>query len=272
MYGGLGQNHMTPDVAAGLSMKLFFENLFFLQGITPRVFGSDGALWSLANEFWYYILFPLGLSAVVKSKKQKIRGWERVLYAALFMLTAWFVRGGVLGMFPIWLTGTLLCKVPAPRLGKGVRLALMLAYTPVIFVFGKIASLAGSTSVLSVYGDYSFTLITGLFFWVVLGAREPAQHTAGAWVSRELARFSYTLYVVHMPLLLLVTAMVAGDTRWMPDALHVAAGLGILIAVLGYAYGVAWLTEFRTDTWRRWVEARLGMNARRDVSTAVSRS
>lgn len=41
------------------SIETFFGNLFFLQNIIVPVFGVNSPLWSLANEFWYYLLFPL---------------------------------------------------------------------------------------------------------------------------------------------------------------------------------------------------------------------
>jgi peptidoglycan/LPS O-acetylase OafA/YrhL len=40
-----------------LNMSSFFGNLFFLQTRFTTVFGSNGPLWSLFNEFWYYVLF-----------------------------------------------------------------------------------------------------------------------------------------------------------------------------------------------------------------------
>ena len=39
-------------------------NAFFLQTIVGPTFGSNGPLWSLAYEWWYYVLFPLALGAV----------------------------------------------------------------------------------------------------------------------------------------------------------------------------------------------------------------
>ena len=46
-----------------LTFGTFLGNLFFLQTILCPTFGSNGPLWSLANEFWYYILFPVALAA-----------------------------------------------------------------------------------------------------------------------------------------------------------------------------------------------------------------
>ncbi|HKB57443.1 MAG TPA: acyltransferase family protein, partial [Lacunisphaera sp.] len=42
---------LTPGVLEG--------NLLFLQGVLVPTFGSNSPLWSLANEAWYYFLFPL---------------------------------------------------------------------------------------------------------------------------------------------------------------------------------------------------------------------
>jgi hypothetical protein len=39
-------------------------NAFFLQTIAGPTFGSNGPLWSLAYEWWYYVLFPLVLAAL----------------------------------------------------------------------------------------------------------------------------------------------------------------------------------------------------------------
>ena len=52
----------------------FLANSLFLQTILGPTFGSNGPLWSLAYEWWYYILFPLVLAAlwpIVNS------GWRR---------------------------------------------------------------------------------------------------------------------------------------------------------------------------------------------------
>ena len=47
------------DTPADNGLVTFVGNIFFLQTVTTSVYGSNGPLWSLANEFWYYVLFPL---------------------------------------------------------------------------------------------------------------------------------------------------------------------------------------------------------------------
>ena len=99
---------------------------------------------------------------------------------------------------------------------------------------------------------------------------DSAHENAGVHLAREGARFSYTLYLVHVPFLVLLTALIAGETRWQPDAHHLLYGLGALLLAIGYAYAVARLTEFRTDTVRGWVEKKvLGKAARSKMAVPV---
>jgi hypothetical protein len=63
--------------------------------------------------------------------------------------------------------------------------------------------------------------------------------------------------VGHTPLCVLLAALLIGDARWVPTTLHLLTAAGALLVLLGYAYGVAHLTEFQTDRVRRWLEPRL---------------
>jgi peptidoglycan/LPS O-acetylase OafA/YrhL len=265
LYSGVASNHMTPNVGQGLTLKIFIENVFFLQGVTTTALGSDVALWSLSNEFWYYLLFPLGLFAVYRAPNFKISLGSRVLCAVTFLALAWFLRTAILLLFPIWLGGALLTKLPVLRIGTRTRLVSTAAYVAIIFYFARGRPNFGTNP------DYILGIFTALFFWIVLSAQGKAKPSPGVHASRELARFSYTLYVVHMPFLVLIVALVVGDGRWTPNLPHFLEGCGILLLTLVYAYGVASLTEFRTDTLRRWIEARFNIGGR-DTSTAVSRN
>jgi peptidoglycan/LPS O-acetylase OafA/YrhL len=103
--------------------------------------------------------------------------------------------------------------------------------------------------------DYILAVFTFTLLWILLSARENSvPESASTRISSELAGFSYTLYVVHMPFLLLLTAACAGEQRWQGTAQNVSKALGILFLSIVYAYVVAWLTESRTGTLRRWLE------------------
>jgi peptidoglycan/LPS O-acetylase OafA/YrhL len=251
LYSGAAGNHIIPDIRPALKTHIFFGNLFFLQSILVPIFGTDGPLWSLANEFWYYLLFPLGLVAL----RRQFALSQRIASGALFLGIAWFVRHGILPLFPVWLAGTALALLPPPRVGKRIRIVAAVLYSPLAFIFAKVHGLPG------LWLDYVFGIATFFFLWVVLSATDRAAHNSiCAKVSRFLARSSYTLYVVHVPFVVLMTALVSGGSRWVPDTQHIFKALAILVITLLYAHLVASLTEFRTDSIRLWIEGRLGFS------------
>jgi hypothetical protein len=58
--------------AQQLNLTSFFGSLFFLQTRFTTVFGSNCPLWSLFNEFWYYVLFPLLIAVILSAKRRSI--------------------------------------------------------------------------------------------------------------------------------------------------------------------------------------------------------
>jgi peptidoglycan/LPS O-acetylase OafA/YrhL len=118
--------------------------------------------------------------------------------------------------------------------------------------------------------DYMLGIATLIFMLCLLQATAVAPSARWVSLSRLGARFSYTLYVVHFPLLVLLTSFVVGDNRWYPELHHFLVASVLLATAIGYALGVAWLTEFRTDRVRSWVEGRL-LPSRQVAPTIVSK-
>ena len=256
LYSGHVNNHIIGDVPSLLTPRIFVGNLFFVQTILTPVFGTDGALWSLAYEFWYYILFPLAVLCFWRSTTIV----QRMACGLLFAITAWFVRGPILEYFPMWLAGAALFKVPAPRfaprIGHTVRLIATAIYFAIFFVIGHRHELP------PLLNDYILATATLIYLWILLSHREAFRPTQlHVRASRETARFSFTLYAAHTPILVLLVSLLLGDSRWYPTPIHLLAGFGILIAVLGFAWGLAFITEFRTDSVRIGIEKLLGMSS-----------
>ncbi|HEX3571181.1 MAG TPA: acyltransferase [Acidobacteriaceae bacterium] len=254
LYTGHVADNMVGDVAPALTARVFFGNLFFLQSILTSVFGSNGALWSLANEFWYYLLFPLGLIALWRTR----RPLYRLLCAVLFVITAWFIGRAMFLAFPVWLAGVALFKLPppafSPRTARYLRVGSSLLYIPIFFAFGRLPWIAGNNR------DYLLTVITTLFLWILLSANTPhTSRSRAVRASREFARFSYTLYVAHVPFLVFLTALIVVDSRWYPNTRTLTLSLGTLLAALIYSWVLAFLTEFRTDTVRQRLEHLFGL-------------
>jgi peptidoglycan/LPS O-acetylase OafA/YrhL len=247
LYYGALYKFNGPSVALRSTVPVFLGNFFFLQSIRAPVFGSNGPLWSLSYEFWYYILFPALL--LVTAARAGIR--SRILYAVLAAVLLWFIGLQISLYFVIWLGGALI-----GRLQRATRFRTASPLLPAAAGLIFIASLAWCrTHPISsdVVTDYIVALCFSLWlFTLLLGSRQDASpaYTSGA---KRLAGFSYTLYLTHFPLLLLLRGLLDPQENWQPDPRHLlyAAGLGLL--TLGYAFGIAELTEAHTAQVRKWI-------------------
>ena len=244
IYYGALYKFYVPSVALRSTVPAFLGNLFFLQSIISPVFGSNTPLWSLSYEFWYYIVFP----ALILATAAWVGTRVRILYAGIALLLLWFIGAQISFYFLIWLAGALVGRLqPAKKFKSPIPALPWLA--GLIFV----GALAWSrTHRLS--SDLLTDYIVGFCFavWLytlLLGSREDVS-PAYVYVARKLASFSYTLYLVHLPALLLLRGLLNPQGSWQPDPRHFAYALGIGLLVLTYAYGVAEFTEARTASVR----------------------
>lgn len=64
-------SHAGFETVASLTGETLLGNILFLQTLMVPPFGSNWALWSLANEFWYYIVFPASSAADDKKERSQ---------------------------------------------------------------------------------------------------------------------------------------------------------------------------------------------------------
>ncbi len=121
-----------------LNLQTFLGNVACLQTIFVPGFGSNGPLWSLANEFWYYFLFPAVLLAFWKGVPVAMRVLG--LGATAFLL--WLLGGDKLLGFLIWLAGAGVRLLPArlapkwPLAGAIFLAALFFTKSPLLGSLG----------------------------------------------------------------------------------------------------------------------------------------
>jgi len=99
---------LTFNVYDTLHPSVFVGNLLYLQSILVMPFGSNGPLWSLAHEFWYYLAFPILVLMLTKAE----RLWLRIGSALLLVAWTWFVGRYVAVLGIPWLMGVLLAYLP----------------------------------------------------------------------------------------------------------------------------------------------------------------
>ncbi|HXP80424.1 MAG TPA: acyltransferase [Verrucomicrobiae bacterium] len=234
----------VPSVALRSTVPVFFGNLFFLQSIVSPVFGSNGPLWSLSYEFWYYIIFPALILATAAWVGTRIR----ILYAGVALLLLWFTGPQISLYFLIWLAGALVGRLqPAMRFKS---LSPAVPWSAGLIFVGALAWCRTHRLSSDLLTDYAVAFCFALWLYtLLLGSREDAS-PAYRNVAKKLAGFSYTLYLTHFPALLLLRGLLDPQGNWQPDPRHLLYALGIGLLILAYAYGVAECTEARTATVR----------------------
>jgi peptidoglycan/LPS O-acetylase OafA/YrhL len=246
---------LGPDIAQNnLTAGNFIGNLLFLQNIVCRTFGSNGPLWSLANEFWYYALFPLSFFALGAFFKRAI--WQGIVLMLFAVSVAVFLGPQKLIGFLIWLAGCVLVIFHA-RL-RIQALARLIPYALISFFVFSACLVAARTGRFGVLGnDLAVGLAFTLFLFSVLQMDIGTRHGGQA---RTFADFSYSLYVLHFPLLLFIRAWAAPPLGWQPNTAHVILGAIIGMVVLGFAWMVSLVTEKRTRAVQQWFRGKIRSN------------
>jgi peptidoglycan/LPS O-acetylase OafA/YrhL len=245
LYFGDAANHLMHDVADQRKATYFVGNFFFLQGKSVPTFGSNAALWSLAYEFWYYLLFPLALIAAWKGQGTT----KRIFCGVLFLGICLWLRGNFMALFPIWLAGAIISLLPRIPLAAWIRWAAAAFYVPLVLVAAVFRSAFDL-----LLSDYLLTVASGVLLWVLLSATSRAPNNLIVNAMRVLARGSFSLYILHMPILAFVAAYLVGNTRWQPTGAHIMTAVAILTCTMVYSFITAYFTEFRTDVVRRSLE------------------
>lgn len=230
----------TPTEPANHSLATFLGNLMFLQTIDTPVFGSNRPLWSLANEAWYYLAFPL-LAFAFFHRAPLVRALCAA--AGLLALGSMPVEMTLLGL--PWIAGALAADHPArPSLARALLGAA-----------ATVAAVGAAHAWRTIVGD--IILGCAIAFWLrdLAAVRPIGGLYAGA--AQGLSDISYTLYAVHFPLLLMLWFWLLAPEQSEPG-FAVLARMALLMAVaLAYATAVWFLFERRTDAVRGWMRQRL---------------
>ena len=262
--------HVSPDVLSGVhyaswhsgpkvgeysaGVSTLLANILFLQTIISPVFGTNSPLWSLANEFWYYILFPLIVIELLKSTSMQLR----VFYFALLAGIAWCLPTSILFGFVIWNLGVAVYVLQAKFKAlteNRVPFALLFG----LLTFGLSLIYAKSKTLIPIFGVCSDLLVGASFaiLCLVLTAKSfPTLRLPKlAYLVRELSEMSYSLYVCHFPLVVFVASIFYSAEKMQPTALGLVHFLFWSSVLVLFARMLWWLFESRTEALRHTVLA-----------------
>ncbi len=240
-HGLTGAWVFTQDLSQSLTVRALVGNLAFLQHLIVPPFGSNGPLWSLAFEFWYYLWFP----ALYLAWRQRRPG------IALGSLAVAFANPEIAFGFLSWLCGAALHG--AERRWPDLRLS---RWTPVAAGLLCLAALLWGRT-----GDFGaedpLEAAAFALFLLTLLRSNPPPLAALRPLAVYGARASFSLYAIHFPLMALAAGWMVGPTRLAPSGEAAVAVVAILALALAAAWIFASQTEARTGALRDWLRRRV---------------
>jgi peptidoglycan/LPS O-acetylase OafA/YrhL len=250
--GNSGMHALAFNVHRALTWKMLAANALFLPtirlpGKAPYLvlpFGTNGALWSLGYEFGYYLAFPLLVLLLARGQTSK----TRVLSCLGLLIGGWLAGLDMLVLGLVWLMGALINFLPPfPARGRWARgLALVLAL--VLFAAGLVESkLLGS-----IPSDLVLGLAVTVMIWVILHCATAPLPAFYVHLARRAAHSSYTLYLVHLPLLIFLKATLHLPRAY-PGWHAILVAAAVLAAILLYAQLIYEIFEKNTDRVRQWI-------------------
>jgi len=255
--------HVAPQVYAGgyaalwhsapmpgqydASWRTWLGNVFFLQTVAVPVFGSNGPLWSLANECWYYLLFPAMWQAGMAGTPTAQRWWAGALAVGLLWAMPTEMRWGYL----VWLMGVGACWWRGRPAGP---FALVVAMFLGGIAFSKWpGSQAGSVP----WGDLVLGACTALLVrHATAGQTTPWPPWIRAPIER-LSDLSFSLYLSHFPLVMLIGATGHLQQRMQPGFATWCVFSAWLLGLVACGQGVWWLFERHTPRVRQWISCHI---------------
>ena len=247
-----GENHdlwrSGPNGDYSLSLTTLIGNICFVQTILVPVFGTNSPLWSLCNEFWYYVFFPIMFFAG-KSLWQG-NPIKSLILAMLFIALGYFFLVPIWLGFFIWIFGVIawLChKYCTP---SNSPFWLVLAGS--LFFGSLVYSKSSWPQQLNIEPD----LVIGVAFSLLLISIQPTivaanrVHSITERLAVGLSEMSYTLYLTHFPIVILMGALIFKEQQLNLSIYSISLYLLIIVALLVVSWIFWWCFESRTPAVR----------------------
>ncbi|BAU63913.1 hypothetical protein STA3757_12820 [Stanieria sp. NIES-3757] len=200
LYNGLTGDALLDSnfLKKGFSYISVLPALFVLPSSLGQDFGSNGPLWSLAYEIFYYLIYPFWLILRRLGVWQGYLGGIGLAIIAVIFLEPSFISSTLIH-YPIWLSGAFLAEqLTKKRIKKSVVIiSIILSILSFISINLSLPMLLK----LSVYAIFGFSIV---FTCVNL----PFSVVGNYWHSffESLGKKSYTIYICHFPIITIFSA------------------------------------------------------------------
>ncbi len=227
----------------GIGWQPFLVNLFSLQGVAGKTFGSNGALWTLSLEVQFYAIYPLlfalrrrlGMTAVLAMVAVINVASAYVLerHDIQFFTSYWFSW-----MLGAWIADTRAHRAPGVRSSAWlyVLAAGFIALGCAAFHFGQ-------------YGAFQLWAV-GFAFYLYKALERPDARRGdtlglGMRLLSRFGDFSFSLYLIHLPIFVLLSSLLFRSSLQM----SIWPSFGYMLVAVPVAYVFYRLVELPAMKW-----------------------
>lgn len=247
--GTSGAHSIDGNVGNQLGIMQWVAGPLFLAKIAVPPLGSNGPLWSLSFEFWYYIWFP-ALAMLLFRRRPTI--------ALVFLGIGIFSPLLAVG-FISWLAGSAL-HFALKRFAQGRRTGV-----DALGLVGMFALVLMLLSMSRIFHSIWFDPVVAvgfamfLFFLCRTNLRFPKiLSPVGSFGSMG----SFSLYALHFPVAMAVVGWWYGGVRREPTLSTMIDAVLLTFALVAIGWVFSRVTEARTDAIRAFLKARIANRTR----------
>jgi len=196
-YSGLYSNYfhisaMNYNVIDRITLNNLLLNLIMMQKSLSTPLGSNGPLWSLAYEWWYYILFPLIIYIYTNQ--------HRIISILIIIFLSFTLTQNIFFYFTIWLLGALLFKYKI-KFYIPTKISLILIF--IILILIRIDMITA---------NFISDFILAIFIVNFINSLINTKHKNKVYLKKfneRMADFSYSLYLFHFPFFVFLGSVIS---------------------------------------------------------------
>ena len=232
-------SHKIREIGIGA----FLVNLFSLQGVAGKTYGSNGALWTLSLEVQFYAIYPLlfalrrriGMTSVlaVVAVVNVVSADVLERHDIQFFTSYWFS----------WTLGAWIADAKAHSARQTRSSAWLYVFAAAFIALGCAAFRFGQ------YGAFQLWAL-GFAFYLYRALERGNGNGNGrdGWIMRLLSRFgdfSFSLYLIHLPIFVLLSSLLFRSSLQM----SIWPSFGYMLVAVPAAYVFYRLVELPAMNW-----------------------